>query len=494
MNAKAKIDIVSDDSELVKALNRATKLVEKLARANKKLKDESKASSKVAVSGIGRMAKSLGTAVAGYASLATAIQLVNKELERQRTLESKSLQLTKTTGAAQIEVATLLGTGTTNKEKTQFFADLKKVAGDRSQLPFLNAAKSILSATQTDRPLTLETLRAIRPFSLGNPDLLTQLGGVIPGISKSAGLTTEQAASFAFSTLGQARIESAEQLQAFGPAFSAGRIARAPDDTLFRQAQITAALASTFGALGEDVTGKTSGGAASALQTGLERAFPQGRTFEERFAAAKADPRIAEEVLRTGFRQQTRPVAEALFSGKGGGFAEQQFRDILAELPINEAGARRLGEFVQTGTPEIRALGRGVRQQGASEQFLGRTSLQLKAAIRQELIGEEGAITQAGGAVSQLNPISLRLGAQNLRERLRFARSLIAQEIQVLELPTQAIDTGIVQQQGRALGQETRAKIARFKAAEESLDGIEKEMKLLNAKTPQIRTNAEGDE
>jgi hypothetical protein len=81
----------SDDKDVVAALNRMTKELDKLREANRKLKEESKKGSEESKSGLEQSVRSIAKMAAGYATATTALRLFNSELERKSQLEKAAL-------------------------------------------------------------------------------------------------------------------------------------------------------------------------------------------------------------------------------------------------------------------------------------------------------------------------------------------------------------------------------------------------------------------
>lgn len=488
------VDFIAGRDSVTPALRKMQEQVDRLTQKNQKLADASKKAGGAGARGLNTMIKSAASAAIGYVSLSKAIGLVNDELQRQTGLQEKATGISKSVGTLQREVGALLGISASAEDRLKFLADVKDVAGERGQRPFLEAAKAGLSATKGQSGLVLETLRSVKPFTLGDDTLARRLTSFVPGVATAAGISTDDAAALSFAALQVSRIEETAQLPTIGPALAAARLARGGGETQLDAARNAIALNAVFGGNIQDISGPKSARATGGFLSGLERAAPSARTFDERLAAVRRDPALIQEVLKTGFIGATRDVAKGLLEGKGGGFLEQEFREVRGGLTLDRAGLQSLAEFSTGGvgsTPEIRALRRETEAEGTTEQFVGRSRLELQGAIRRRLReGLTEAGTQTGFATRGLTEVRLG-GVADTQGQIDFARSIIAQELGRLGGTGSGLFDAPIPRQ---ISEEGAERIERLRKTERQLDGIERELRAIRNNQAPVRASSEVDE
>ena len=489
MNAKAKIDIVSDDSELVKALNRATKLVEKLAKANKKLKTETKASAKEAKSGFGGMAAGAIKAAAGVLTVSAAIAAVNNELATRLKLEKEIAGSAITLAQAQRSVDINLGldASVTRRQRVKFQAALTSLSselkfGDETGLVL--GASRILSATQGNRALALETVREVAQFSRGKPEGIGDIGTQVAQLQQSAGISPKEGTQLVLSLAGLARTEELGQLKVTGGVAAA--FAKAfPENKVKAIEQGFAIFAAGGGESGEGGGKQTATAAIATANKLAALTGGKGTPFEAAQLLRSLPVAQQRKFTESGFEKQVKASFVEFLTAPGGGATGESARRVQAKFDATtRESLLAAAERQRSLTPEIRAAtareANAAREQAFAKTAAGRAILfkgtvrgTLESALKtSQILGarQTAALKQfdlTAGDDPQAAAIKVLGGRQ---EEGPTFRDFLARNVPVL---------------GLRRGERTQGEIE-ISQAIIAIDAL--------SRKPQIRTNAEGDE
>lgn len=339
--------------------------IKRITEESKKSADKQKEMLTGLGGGVERGISSLVKLAAGWMSVNTAISLVNKSIDDNAQRNERARLASLSVADAQAGVILNLGAGD-DANKQAFLnqiGQLTKRTGFGSQVPILNAAASILSATGSDQSKTLSILGAATPLFKANPDQLPVFGGVVGDVMKATGISDPNAAvAFALSIQGQSRFESLGGMKNVTPVLAGASIGFRGDRQ--RNALEAAALfAAVGGELGDPEGGTTKTAVLKLIENIATATGGEGTLFEG-LAKVQADPK-----LRKGFKEfegQAKLLMESIVSDPNSqGFrAAQTARSFLSADP---ALALETSRQVQSLTESLIASSTEARAAGAIE-------------------------------------------------------------------------------------------------------------------------------
>lgn len=345
---------------------------DKLLAHSKKMGKEQLSLQAIATEGTKRWQSSIKGLITSFASAQTALQLLNAEQERNNRLAEAARQTNITVGDAQAGVLKNIG-DVSDKEAKAFLdqiADIQKGAKFQSQVPLLQAASSILSATAGDQDKTLEIVKAAAPFFRDSQDQLASFGGAVGDVMGVTGETNaKKALGLMLAIQGQARFESLEAFKNVAPALASSGVTQKGVDKV-QAASEAAALFAAIGGRSGDVEGTLTKTAVANLSANLQAAFPQeGLSVLDRLAMAQeASTEVQDEILKSGFQGAIKPIMDELIRS-GDSQTSQMTRDALSKIVSSEEYVDRKRAQIEGLTGALQTSTRAKTSEGNIEQF-----------------------------------------------------------------------------------------------------------------------------
>lgn len=361
----------------------------KLAAKAKQADAAQKQSASSAASGFRNAATGVLSWAASFASVQTAISLVNQGLEDQRRLAEQSHQTQMRVAGSQAAVLKNLGDVSDKEAKSFLYSvdQIRQETGFASVVPLQQAAASILSATGGNKQLTLDILAAEAPLMADSPDQMAGFGGALGDLTKSTGVKDmRKLSALALSIQGQARFETLGGFDKVASALAAanevtGGIGETEADQL-RDAREASAAFAAIGSNIADKDGSQTKTASANLFANLARvtneAVAAGKvapekvdTFNERMAYVRANPDLQQEVTKSGFEGAVKPVIQSFLSERGGETqVGKDYEAALKNIGASEDAFTRKKKQLRGLTPELSNKALDDATTGNTEDFL----------------------------------------------------------------------------------------------------------------------------
>ena len=381
-------DVLADYDKLQR---KVVGLEEKLRGVTKESRGQQSLSASIGQS----MGQAITGAIAGYATLQGAIQLVNSALQEQARLNAEAARTTMTVADAQAEVIKNLGMIST-ADASSFIKDIEaisKTAGMPSTAPVFSAAAAVLSGVESNQALTKGILAESLPFFKNKPEDLAPFAGAVGDLATIAGATSQQdirsIVGMVLSTQAQARIVSMEQFKNAAPAIAAGATVDKSGNKMEAIRQ-SAAMFSAIGGAIKDPEGALTKTAVSEVATALSELLPERnvldaegkikrkgtglRTMDERLRAVQASPELQRRLFETGegmqaasFRGPITPVIRDLVSNPESEVAKRYAAAMVAIRPDTSL-VDQMRANLEGATPQLALSGSARRVSGAVER------------------------------------------------------------------------------------------------------------------------------
>ena len=320
--AKVKQEFTGDASKLLAEYAKMREGMLKLEQGQKKLADASKRQADTVLSShrtgtvaMQRMADGATGLARQYISAASALQLLNAETQRKNRLSQAALQANMTVGDAQAGVIKNIG-DVSDEEIRKFLdeiANIQKKTGFQSQVPLLQAAASILSATGGNQKQTLDIVAASAPFFKDQQADLAPFGGALGDMMGVTGETNaNRALALMLAIQGQARFEDLGAFKHVAPAMASSSVTQ-PGVDRTKAVEEAGAIFAGFGRTIGDADGAITKTAIANLAAKLQEVFPaEGLSMFDRLRMSWADPEAQAAVLKGSFDGAIRPTIEQL--------------------------------------------------------------------------------------------------------------------------------------------------------------------------------------
>lgn len=378
-----------DGNQLAREYDKLVSKVDKLEKKNAQLAAKAqqadaaqKRSSASAASGVASAAAGVLKWAASYASVTTAISLVNQGMEKQRRLAEESLQTQLRVAGSQAAVLKNIG-DVSDDEANAFLYKLDEIRRDTqfaSVVPLQQAASSILSATGGNQQLTLDILSAGAPLFGTDQDNLATFGSALGDVMKATGIKdARQNAALMLGIQGQARFEELSAFKNVAPALAAADVVTGGENETaadkLRDAREAAAAFAAIGSRAGDPDGTLTKTAAANLFANLRNVTRDAKapaevdTFKERLDYIRANPELQSEVLKSGFKGAIKPIIEEFISSPTS-TTSQTFEDALSKIQASEEAFDRKTKQLASLTPELTTKTLGDASAGLNEDFL----------------------------------------------------------------------------------------------------------------------------
>jgi len=368
--AKVVNQIIGDDREHHRALERAQRDIEKLRQQNQRLAQQVRTGTQQqrqqtdAFRALGRQAlSSLGGMVAGYASVRSVVQQVNDDIREQIELQKRAARGQITAGQSQRQFLANLA-GVSAKERKQALAEIARIStatGVTQEKLFVPAGEAVSASGNLK-----SALDAVRIGAIVNPQDPGGLAAGLLDVAKVTGTTdAQQNIGFVASALQQSRVTTPRAF-AQNVVPGAANVAGFGDTDVFSVSLVNALTKRLV-----DPEGSLSGTAASRFAAVLAKNVPAAATTEERLAAVRADPLLATTVAGGIEQGRTKQALIELFDPDSQ--VSKDLRDSATALSkiTDRSGAGRdfLASLGATDLQRVEGLSRAIEVQAERERL-----------------------------------------------------------------------------------------------------------------------------
>ncbi len=156
--AKVVTEFVSDDKQVVASMDRLIRGMQQLQEENRKLKNATEESGKKSEEAFDKGITKVGSYLAGWVSIRSAIQLANNELERHKRLQDEAKETQERVANAQLAVMRNLPAGTNPQQVESRVAGLSREMGIPQEELYKAMREARLSASTLSMDQQMQAL------------------------------------------------------------------------------------------------------------------------------------------------------------------------------------------------------------------------------------------------------------------------------------------------------------------------------------------------
>lgn len=356
-----------DFKRLTKAYDDLEKKNQKLQTDLRKTGQQSKKNDDDMERSMGRWGQRVASIVTSYATLSTAINQINKALQKQIELQNTANQSTMSVADATTSLAVNVGPRVSDARFRQI-VERGKSLGRKGfgEADALSAIGQMFSATEgavDDARIN----RVMRVFELSErmfraPEKregLGSFGGAALDVMKGIpGMTPDQAVSLMVGIQSQARITDVANLKNIVPSIVAAQVARPQAPAWKNAMQQAAIVAALSGRIGDD-TGELSRTASANLTAVVSNMAPQygNLPIMEALREIQKDPKLRDSIKKELRGRIFTKLAQSEFLNESGANDAISFlmsESILNEISPTENEMARFQQRLVSGTDDVR--------------------------------------------------------------------------------------------------------------------------------------------